>query len=75
MMKDDGLLVTRALKAFTDIANSLTAGVGHSGYESQISSPLFTGCGCSNAPVYSLCPNRELIGRSRGQTMPAKLVP
>ena len=75
MMKDDGLLVTRALKAFADIANSLMVGVDHSGNESQSSSPLFTGCGCSKAPVYNLCPNRELIRRYRGPYVTAKLVP
>jgi hypothetical protein len=45
MMKDDVLLISQALKAFADIANILTSKGKRNPTESQISSPLFTGCG------------------------------
>jgi hypothetical protein len=60
MMKDDVLVITHALKAFADIANSLTGKCFPFLDESQISSPLFTGCGLCFAPVDRLCPNREV---------------
>jgi hypothetical protein len=63
MMKDDGLLICKALKAFADIANSLTGKRFRSLTESQIPSPLFTGCGLRFAPVDRLCPNREVNSR------------
>ena len=58
MMKDDVLLIDRALKAFADIANSLTNGREHNEGESQYSSPLSTPCGYRNTPVDRLCSNR-----------------
>jgi hypothetical protein len=45
MMKDDVLLISQALKAFTDIANILTSTGKRNPTESQTQSPLFTGCG------------------------------
>jgi hypothetical protein len=45
MMKDDVLLISQALKAFADIANILTSNAKRNPTESQIPSPLFTGCG------------------------------
>jgi hypothetical protein len=45
MMKDDALLIAQALKAFADIANILTSKGKRNPTESQIPSPLFTGCG------------------------------
>jgi hypothetical protein len=45
MMKDDVLLISQALKAFADIANILTSKGKRNPKESQIPSPLFTGCG------------------------------
>ena len=59
MMKDDGLLIARALKAFADIANSLTKELHLIVTDSQFSSPLFTSCGNCFAVVESLCSNRE----------------
>jgi hypothetical protein len=59
MMKDDVLVITHALKAFADIANSLTGKAKRTDKESQIPSPLFTACGLPFAPVDRLCPNRE----------------
>jgi hypothetical protein len=44
MMKDDVLLIAEALKAFADIANILTHDDKRAEPESQISSPLSTGC-------------------------------
>jgi hypothetical protein len=44
MMKDDALLMVGALKAFADIANSLTRADKKMGPESQIYSPLSTSC-------------------------------
>jgi hypothetical protein len=60
MMKDDVLVITRALKAFADIANSLTGAVPQTRRESQNQSPLFTACGLRFAPVDRLWPNREV---------------
>jgi hypothetical protein len=60
MMKDDGLLKAEPLKAFADIANSLTQPLRVIPNESQIYSPLFTGCGMRFAHVDRLWPNREL---------------
>ena len=44
MMKDDALLIAQALKAFADIANILTRADTRVEPESQIYSPLSTGC-------------------------------
>lgn len=63
MMKDDVLLIDGALKAFPDIANSLTAECFPFFRESQIPSPLFTGCGLRFALVDRLCPNRAMNRR------------
>jgi hypothetical protein len=58
-MKDDVLLIDRALRAFADIANSLTHRREHNKRESQYSSPLSTPCGYRNTPVDRLCSNRD----------------
>ena len=52
------LLIDGVLKAFADIANSLTRAASQTPWESQNQSPLFTGCGLRFAPVDRLCPNR-----------------
>jgi hypothetical protein len=75
MMKDDGLLIGKALKAFADIANSLTAGVTAIPMESQNSSPLFTGCGMRFAHVERLWPNRGVNDSHRGRNWHADFVP
>ena len=75
MMKDDVLLIAQALKAFADIANILTRKHERAQQESQLSSPISTGCAYQNAPVDRLWPNRALKSRYRGGTGHAKLVP
>jgi hypothetical protein len=67
MMKDDVLVITHAIKAFADIANSLTGAALQTRRESQNQSPLFTGCGLRFAPVDRLCPNRGVNDSQRGR--------
>jgi hypothetical protein len=75
MMKDDGLLKGKALKAFADIANSLTEGVIPIHWDSQFPSLLFTGCGMRFAHVESLWPNRGVNDSHRGRNWHADFVP